>query len=185
MEYSNLNNLRRTILESLYTLYREFGRTKFDKSVFEPQLIQHSTPPYEDLLASLNYLADKGYIEFEQLDAQVDLGLYEIKLRADGIDLIEDESEFNQKFKPSTKTIQIALGDHNSFAGRDNNITTIHDIIQESGINKSDKDFLIDLVHEIGKSNSPEQKKSLLTKFTDALISSSPGLLVQIISRFM
>jgi len=100
------NEIRRKILSALYDKFKKNPRKPYLSKVdiaLEKELVA------DDINWNMTYLCDKGFVE--QSIIRLHMGTVEsdaYKITHDGIDLIEDPSEFNQMF-PSAVQVNINI----------------------------------------------------------------------------
>lgn len=101
-----MNNIeiRRRILEKLYNAEQK----KPDNIIPSDKLCQELGISNEDIGSNIKYLHQKHFIEAHQLATRHYSAL--LNITHDGIDIIEDENEFNRKFPIKITNIQNSNG---------------------------------------------------------------------------
>lgn len=131
-----MNNiqLRREILKHLYKdYYREW-----DATLEEEELANKLHLPLVQVRGSLKYLLEKELVQTSRMQFGARFFTY-VRITAKGIDLIEDESEFNRAFPPQIiyqyvagNHLQVTVGDNATYVGGDLFKATIGDNVQVS-----------------------------------------------------
>lgn len=157
-------DIRRKVLEKLYDIEKKTP----GKMIMSGKLINELHIPNEELGFNIRYLHKKGFI-----DAKEGMGtLYNaiIRINHNGIDLIEDESEFNTKFPLKITNIQNSNGvviDSNDVTVDVNNSINIENSFNELYELIKDKDNAEEIMRrikiietELKKDNKSEIKES-------------------------
>lgn len=172
------NEIRRKILKLLYQNFRN------GKPHTEGLKIVNSIPTAQrDIFANLHYLEDKDLVNVIWRTGSFPVA----KINASGIDLLEDESEFNRKFPVSVtydSSINIGnVGGDVAGVGISGSGNLIGTRISGSQIvfNKLEPEFrdslqqFLTLIHNYGRNLSPENAKSLKDSI-DTLAQLAEGL---------
>lgn len=86
--------LRRCILETLYEIFKEYPYAEVEPE----QIIELCRTDTKELNWNLVYLEKCGYVELGKSLDSIPFIACSAALTAEGIDLIEDEEAFNQRF---------------------------------------------------------------------------------------
>jgi len=182
----NYNQIRRDILKLLYQNFRN-GKPYTEGANIVNSIAYSQT----DIYASLHYLEDKGLVNVIWRPG----GFPVAKINASGIDLLEDESEFNRKFPVSiTYDSSINISDvKGSLTGigvsGSNNIIKSNTRISDSfnQINEllsklpqeysnALRDFAQNIQQETTKNNTSEEKRKEVQNSLTDLIKETEGI---------
>ncbi len=172
------NLLRRRILELLYKEAVETGeinilRGKYLNELKDPNLTK------ESYLFAVKYLESKSFIK---VTWYVNDGIGAYSLTENGIDLIENESEFNIKF-PISQTV--VTGNYN-IVGNNNYMSIIENNITQSELPAELKTQVLDALSEINKQPSADTKSEVFKKFANSAFKNvGAPILVELIKSFM
>ncbi len=120
------NEIRRAILENLYNWFKENPY-----SFLPRELLLLAIYNSKGLESNIVYLEEKGYVELKKaLDTQ----FISSRITAKGIDLIENESEFNNKF-PIRQNITHIEGDMVGVVSQGDNAQIVSQISIQIGEN--------------------------------------------------
>ncbi|MEE8574286.1 MAG: hypothetical protein V3T30_02640 [Thermodesulfobacteriota bacterium] len=163
--------LRRKILEKLYTNFKNapFNLTRVSS------LIEELEVTLDELLWNVVYLNDAGYLSIVK-KGPGDRSNSKIKIISKGVNLIEDDHEFNSRFPVSVmQNITVGGNFQGHVAGHGSAI---------GNINVNDQNFFAALEAEVKESTELDdtKKKSLLKSIKN--LSSHP-LVVNIISTLL
>lgn len=145
------NKVRRDILEILYKMFKENPYSFVSREVLL-YVIYNS----KGLDSNIAYLEEKGYVELQRALGTQFIGA---RIKAGGVDLIEDESEFNVKF-PIKQNITQIKGDVIGVISQGNNAQITSRISIQIGKNFNNILEEIDLRRDL----DTETKQSLRSK---------------------
>lgn len=183
---SNDNQIRRDILKLLYQNFR-IGKPYIEGA----NIVNSIAFGQPDIYANLHYLEDKGLVNVIWRTG----GFPVAKINASGIDLLEDESEFNRKF-PQSITFDSSINISGvegpvtgiGVSGSNNQITSNTQILNSfNRINelasklppeysKAFKEFAQNIQQQTIKNNTPLQKTQAIENSLADLVKETEGL---------